>query len=71
MNRRTLLLIELREVRDLLERAYDKLREVNCYPLPKTSEARQFLADSLQSLKAEIDVGENHNDIYWPGDSKK
>ena len=71
MNRRTLLLIELREIRDLLERAYDKLREVNCYALPKTSKARQHLADSLQSLKDEIDAGEDHNNMYWPGSSSR
>lgn len=67
MNRRTLTLIELREIRDMLERAYDRLREMNCYALPKAQEARQYLADSLHALKSEIDTGENHNDTHWPG----
>lgn len=67
MNRRTLTLIELREIRNMLERAYDTLREMNCYSLPKAAAARQYLADSLQALKGEIDAGENHNESHWPG----
>jgi hypothetical protein len=63
---RSMLLSDLREIRNGLEQQADALRDHNLSSLPHANIAQERLAQAILALKQEIDDGEDYRRSHWP-----
>jgi len=65
-SRRSGLLAELREIREKLEVAQDKLRDFGTYGFPRLKDAEDSIRSAITSLTEEISEGSDPATFIWP-----